>query len=103
MKLVFVMLLLGGLFGGGYIVATDRNAARSAARLTARGLRATWEWLDSLDAGREPAQRALPARRVSRKAQARTASREGIVPQQPKEKLQPSDRAALDTLLPHEK
>jgi hypothetical protein len=75
---------------------------RTAARLTARGLRASWDWLSSLgaEATREGP---TPARQVARKAQAaspqRRASRDGIVPQPPKETLNHSDRAALGALV----
>ena len=78
---------------------------RTAAKLAARGLRAGWDWVASL--GPEATRRTPPARppqrQLSRKAQAATpqrrASRDGIVPQQPRETLRPNDRAALDSLV----
>lgn len=77
---------------------------RTAAKLTARALRTGWDWVASLGPGKPGEHR--PERtpqRVSRKAQAATPqrrpSREGIVPQPPKETLHPTDRDALDSLV----
>lgn len=76
---------------------------RTAAKLTARALRAGWDWVAALGPEKprtEPTQRPP---RVSRKAQAATPqrrpSRDGIVPQAPKETLRPKDRDALDSLV----
>ena len=104
MKWVFTILLAGGL-----AYAVSSVPPRTAARIAARALRASWDWVATVGAKatREDPARA-PARRASRKAQAaspqsetgrRGASREGIVPQPPKETLHPADRAALDSLL----
>jgi hypothetical protein len=104
MKWLFALLVvLGFAFAARFV------PPRTAARLAARGLRAGWDWVWSIgDEARGPAIRG-PPRHLSRKAQAaaplteagsrRTASREGIVPQPPKETLHPDDRAALDSLL----
>ncbi|HET7785977.1 MAG TPA: hypothetical protein VFL36_08395 [Myxococcales bacterium] len=95
--------LLGLMLVGAVAFAATFVPPRTAARMTARGLRSTWQWLSSL--GNEPAgdPAARPQRR-SRKAQAaappqRRAGREGILLQPPRENLAPSDRAALDDLL----
>lgn len=76
---------------------------RQAALATAHGLRAGWDWLSSLGPHHAAATAThAPPKHPSRKAQAamaRRTSREGIVAQRPKETLQPSDRAALDTLV----
>ena len=104
MKWVFTILLAGGL-----AYAVSSVPPRTAARIAARALRASWDWVATVGAKathEDPAR--APARRASRKAQAaspqsetgrRGASREGIVPQPPKETLHPADRAALDSLL----
>jgi hypothetical protein len=105
MKWLFVILLIGGL-----AFAASSVPPRKAARVAARALRAGWDWVASIgdDATRkDPAVRTPP--RHWRKAQAATpqaengqrrgAGREGIVPQPPKEKLRPTDREALDSLL----
>ena len=95
--------LLGLMLVGAVALAALCVPPKAAARMTARGLRSTWNWISSLgaDAPREPPAR---SRRATRKAQAaalpqRRAGREGIVPQPPREKLLPSDRAALDDLV----
>src|SRR4051812_41214021 len=71
---------------------------KTAARMAARGLRATWDWVESL--GQEPSE---TPKKKTRKAQAATPQRkpgrDGIVAQPPKEKIAPEDRAALDELL----
>jgi hypothetical protein len=73
---------------------------RAAAKLTARALRSGWDWVAAVGADQK---RLDPPQRVSRKAQAaspqRRATRDGIVPQPPKETLHPKDRAALDSLV----
>jgi hypothetical protein len=95
--------LLGLMLVGAVAFAAMCVPPKTAARMTARGLRSTWEWLSSLgdDAPREPAMR---PQRPARRAQAapppqRRAGREGILVQPPREKLAPSDRAALDELV----
>jgi len=100
MKWVLALALLGGV---AWVVVSV--PPRTAARLAARGLRAGWEWVASV--GSEASRREPPGRTTARsptaKIQAATpqrrATRDGIVPQPPKETLQPSDRAALDGLL----
>ena len=77
---------------------------RTAAKLAARALRASWDWVESIGADlRHPPPAKAPQRQLSRKAQAATpprrANREGILPQPPKETLHPNDRAALDSLV----
>ncbi len=96
MKWILALFLIAAVGGAAMFVPP-----KTAARMTARGLRATYDWLASLgphDATRQ--------RRTSRKVQAATAhrtSREGIVAQPPKEHLVQSDRAALDSLVRHKK
>jgi hypothetical protein len=104
MKWVFAILL-----GVGIAFTVHSVPPRTAARVAARTLRASWDWVASVGAKAAREDRAVRSeRRASRKAQAATpqsetgrrgASREGIVPQPPKETLHPSDRAALDSLL----
>ena len=104
MKWLFVLLLVVGVAFAARFVPP-----RTAARLAARGLRAGWDWVSSIDGETQGPGVRGPPRHLSRKAQAaapeadaahrRTASREGIVPQPPKETLHPDDRAALDSLL----
>jgi hypothetical protein len=93
--------LLGLMLVGAAGVALMFVPPKKAALATAHGLRDGWHWLTSLG----PHQTAphTPPRHPSRKAQAaaRRTSREGIVAQPPKERLQPSDRAALDALVQH--
>jgi hypothetical protein len=104
MKWLFALLVVGGIAFAARFVPP-----RTAARFAARGLRAGWDWVSSVgDEAHGTAVRG-PPRHLSRKAQAaapqtdavqrRTASREGIVPQPPKETLHPDDRAALDSLV----
>jgi hypothetical protein len=92
--------------------AQEHGIPAAVARVTAHGLRATWDFLSSLGHGSSATQptRDPPAhspRHASRKAQAAApqpaprAGREGIVPQPPKEKLERTDRAALDSLVAH--
>lgn len=98
MKWLFALLMVAAV---AYAVAFV--PPRTAAKLTARGLRAGWEWVAAIgpEKRRDPPQR--PPQRVSRKAQAATPqrrpSRDGIVPQPPKETLHPKDRDALDSLV----
>jgi hypothetical protein len=95
--------LLGLMLVGAVALAALCVPPKVAARMTARGLRSTWTWISSLgdDGPREPP---VKPRRATRRAQAaalpqRRAGRDGILPQAPREKLLPSDRAALDDLL----
>jgi len=98
MKWLFALLLLGAL---AYAAATV--PPKTAARMAARGLRAGWDWVNSVGPAGEEPRPATGERQSSRKAQAaapqRRATRDGIVPQAPKETLHPNDRAALDELL----
>ena len=98
MKWILLLALLGGL---AYAVATV--PPRTAARMAARGLRAGWDWVASLQADPPRHDAAKGPARGTAKIQAATpqrrATRDGIVPQQPKETLKPSDREALDDLL----
>lgn len=100
MKWLLALVVLGAV-----AFAVISVPPRTAARLTARGLRAGWDWLASIRSettwdgspARSPP-RALPGKAQAAMPQ-RRASRDGIVPQPPKETLRPSDRAALDGLL----
>ena len=101
MKTLLCLLLLCGLVWAGLSVpvggktmwrrAQELGIPKAAARSTAHGLRMAWDWV----AGAQP----VPAKAPPRKAAARRVSREGIVAQPPKEKLSPSDKAALDSLV----
>ncbi|MGZ6123526.1 MAG: hypothetical protein ACXWLR_01115 [Myxococcales bacterium] len=99
MKWLFALLLVGAV---AYAVAFV--PPRTAARVTARALRAGWDWVAAIgpEKPRDDGYRRPPPR-VSHKAQAATpqrrASRDGIVPQPPKETLHPRDRDALDSLV----
>jgi len=92
-KWFLALLVLGAL---AYVAVSV--PPRTAARLTARGLRMGWDWIASVgsraDGGDPPARRKAQAASPQRRA-----TRDGIVPQPPKETLKPDDRAALDTLL----
>jgi hypothetical protein len=98
MKWLFALLMVAGV---AYAVAVV--PPRTAAKVTARALRAGWDWVAAFgpERPRDPTQR--PPQRVSRQAQAATPqrrpSRDGIVPQPPKETLHPKDRDALDSLV----
>ena len=99
MKWLFALLVVGAL---AWAIAFVPE--RTAARLAARGLRAAWDFVASIGAETRRSPPARPSHeKFSRKAQAaapqRRASRDGIVPQPPKETLQPKDRAALDSLV----
>ncbi len=122
MKAAFVLLLLIALGTAALLVpvsgrsfwsrAQERGIPAAAARGVAHGMRATWDFFSSLGhdfSGTQPT-REPPAhspKHPSRKAQAASAQpahragREGIVPQPPKEKLERTDRAALDSLVAH--
>jgi hypothetical protein len=98
MKWLFGLMLVGAV-----ALAALCVPPKAAARITARGLRSSWNWISSLG---DDARRDAPAkpRRATRRAQAaalpqRRAGRDGILPQPPRERLLPSDRAALDDLL----
>ena len=123
MKTFLVLVMLFALGVGALFVpvsgrsfwdrAQQHRIPTAVARGAAHGLRATWDFFASL--GQRPSQNGAtqeaPAhspRHPSRKAQAQAAAqpphrtgREGIVPQKPKESLQESDRAALDSLVAH--
>ena len=95
--------LLGLMLVGAVAFAVLCIPPKTAARMTARGLRATWTWISSLG-NDPPGEHAPRPPRATRKAQAaappqRRAGREGILAQPPREKLAPSDRAALDELV----
>ena len=97
MKWLFALLLVAAIAWAVTIVPP-----RTAAKATARALRSGWDFIASLgpDGSRDAVR---PPKRLSHKSQASTpqrrASREGIVPQPPKEDLRPDDRAALDSLV----
>lgn len=109
MKWLLALLLIGAVAWAATFVPP-----RTAAKLAARALRSGWDWVAALgpeklrtdhpDRADRPER---PAQRASRKAQAaspqRRASRDGIVPQPPKETLHPKDRAALDSLVANAK
>lgn len=94
----FSLLLVGCIASVALLVPP-----KTTARLAARGLRATWEWVTSFEplswdrasirrkAKKNGAQAALP--------QGPKAGRDGIVAQPPKEKLGQRERARLDALL----
>src|SRR3954471_21524491 len=95
--------LLGLMLVGAVALAALCVPPRTAARITARGLRSTWSWISSLGTD-PPRQSVARPQRATRKAQAapspqRRAGREGILLQPPREKLAPADRAALDDLV----
>ena len=96
MKTLFFLFVVGGLVAAMLYLPLDRTraVAKSVAVQTAHGLRKGWDWVAGVD---PPAKRAPPPK----KASARRVSREGIVAQPPKEKLSPSDKAALDSLVRH--
>lgn len=95
MKWLLALVLIGAVAAAVLYVPP-----KTAARMAARGLRATWDWVDSLGREEAPPQK----KQKTRKAQAATppqrkAGREGIVAQPPKEKIAPQDREALDDLV----
>ncbi|HTO99360.1 MAG TPA: hypothetical protein VMK66_20070 [Myxococcales bacterium] len=101
--------LLALLVAGAIAWAVAFVPPRTAAKAAARALRSGWDFIASLGPQRprrDPAQHP-PSRQLSHKSQASTpqrrASREGIVPQPPKETLRPNDRAALDSLVANSK
>jgi hypothetical protein len=106
MKWLFAILLVGGI-----AFAVSSVPKRKAARVAARALRAGWDWVASIGtgAGEADAPARTAKRRPWRKVQAaapqaeagqrRATSREGIVPQPPKEDLRPADRQELDSLI----
>jgi hypothetical protein len=103
-----LLALCGGLLFvpvGGRTLWARADLPRSAARLAARGLRAGWDYVAAL--GHRPATPAVPAHSPPPAAAKKNnffssrAGRGGILPQPPKEKLEKSDRAALDKLVAH--
>ena len=124
MKAFFVTILLFALLCAALFLpvsgrsfcarAQEHRIPAALARGTAHGLRATWDFLTSLDHRADPSaaqptqkQPAHSPRHPSLKAQAAAAqpvhraSREGIVAQPPKEKIEDRDRVALDALVAH--
>src|ERR1700674_2364554 len=124
MKAFFVSMLLFGLLCAALFLpvsgrsfcarAQEHRIPAAVARGTAHGLRATWDFFASLDHRSDPSasqptreQPAHSPRHPSRKAQpaaaqpVHRASREGIVAQPPKEKIEARDRVALDALVAH--
>ena len=108
MKFLLLLLILAGFafalpIGGKTLWQRGEEAGvpKQVAHLTARGLRATWDFMTAAPHGDRTSERPVhsPPRHASRKAQARGVSREGIVAQPPKEKLSPKDRAGLDSLV----
>lgn len=87
--------------------AHQRGIPAAIARAAAHALRSGWDALASLGddgASRTTRRTGQPPKWAARKVQAawgpvHRTSREGIVPQPPKEKLADSDRAALDALV----
>ena len=100
MKWLFALLLVAAIAWAVAFVPP-----RTAAKATARALRSGWDFIASLgpDGARRDGETRPPKRQLSHKSQASTpqrrASREGIVPQPPKETLRPDDRDALDSLV----
>jgi hypothetical protein len=100
MKWLFALLLVAAIAWAVAFVPP-----RMAAKAAARALRSGWDFVASLgpDRTRRDGAPRPPQRQPSHKSQASTpqrrASREGIVPQPPKENLHPDDRAALDSLV----
>ena len=94
MKWLLALLLVAAI---GYAAASV--PPRTAARVAVRGIRATWAWLAALGPQQPP-----PARRSWRKAQLAAkstprTSREGIVKQPSRERIDERDRAALHALV----
>ncbi len=104
MKAVLVLL---GLFavaafvpvGGStlWVRAKDRGLPRDAALLTARGLRATWDFIEGI--GQQTTATRGPPAHSPKQASRNPQAQHRIVPQPPKEHLQPSDRTALNHLV----
>ena len=122
MKTFFVLVLVTALAVGALFVpiagksfwqrAQERGIPAALARATAHGMRATWDFVtsmghDALDTRTTQEGPQHSPRHPSRKAQAaaqqpaRRPGREGIVPQPPKEKIEQTDRDALDSLVAH--
>jgi hypothetical protein len=85
-----------------------RGAVREVAHFVAHGMRAGWDAFATVSKGHQQPTHApathSPKPKPTAKAQASAAprtSREGIVPQPPKEKLGNDDKAALEALLRH--
>ena len=101
-KLLAFLLFAGVVAGLTFAVLHPRPAARAVAH----GLRAAWEWVETLSTPepptRRPGRHSPPARAVARApapSLPQRAGRDGIVAQPNKESLQPHDRAALDRLV----
>jgi hypothetical protein len=98
MKWFLTLVVIGGICAAALVVPP-----RTAAKLAARGLHATWDWVASF----KPVTSATPtAQKKSKRYKAQAAlpqgpkaGRDGIVAQPPKEKLGQKDRADLDSLL----
>lgn len=114
LALLILCLCAGALFvpiGGKsfWTRANEKGLPRAAAQATAHGLRAGWDFIAGLGhrepTADKPAHSPAPPKHVSRAQAAaaqpaqRRASREGIVAQPPKERLEQTDRAALDQLV----
>jgi hypothetical protein len=108
MKFLLLLLIMGALawalpIGGKTLWqrGVEAGVPKEVAHLTARGLRATWDFVTAAPHVDRTSQTPphSPPRHASRKAQARGVSREGIVAQKPKEKISHDDKAALDSLL----
>jgi hypothetical protein len=104
MKAVLVLLVLFAVaafvpVGGSplWVHARDRGLPREAALLTARGLRATWDFVAGI--GQQTAATHAPPAHSPKQASRNPPAQHRIVPQPPKERLQPSDRAALNHLV----
>lgn len=105
MKWILTLLLVGAIGAVALLVPP-----RTTARLAARGLRATWDWVSSLQPLSTPGTAApgtaAPGTKKPKRSKAQAAlpqgpkaGREGIVAQPPKEKLGQKDRSALEALL----
>lgn len=94
MKTLLFFFVVCGIVVAALFAPLDRTrgVAKIVGRQTAHGLRMAWDWVTAAQA---------PTKAPSKKAAARRVSREGIVAQPPKEKLSPSDKSALDTLIRH--
>ena len=103
-KFLFFMVLALGLLGAAFVFPRGKPllTPQVALRTTAHGLRAGWDWIAALGhEGKQTPETPVhsPPKHASRKAMARSTSREGIIAQPPKEKIAGSDRAALDALV----
>lgn len=104
MKSFFVVVAVSGLLAavlfapvGGrsfWTRAQERGLPAAAARTAAHGMRAGWDFLVH-----SPKHASRKAQAAAAQTSIHRASREGIVAQAPKEKLEQTDRAALDALV----